>query len=168
MIAAMTEALLAYAHFVAILMLVVFVTSEAALCRPEWMNAAIVRRLARVDLIYLVAAIAVLATGLARTYWGGKGFGWNWGQPLLHAKGTLFALIGVMLLMAAFVFIRWKLQLEAGGALPDKAEVRGIRRWIMAQAHLLLLLPLLGAFLARGIWVRRARATSNFIGHEKS
>ena len=51
MIAAMTEALLAYAHFVAILMLVVFVTSEAALCRPEWMNAAVVRRLARVDLI---------------------------------------------------------------------------------------------------------------------
>lgn len=154
MIAAMTEALLAYAHFVAILMLVVFVTSEAALCRPEWMNAAVVRRLARVDLIYLVAAIAVLATGLARTYWGAKGFGWYWGQPLLHAKVTLFALIGLMSLKPTFAFIRWKRQLEATGALPDEAEVRGIRRWIMAQAHLLLLLPLLGAFLARGIWVR--------------
>ena len=43
------ESLLAYAHFVAILSVVVFVTSEAALCRVEWLNAAVVRRLARVD-----------------------------------------------------------------------------------------------------------------------
>ena len=43
----MTEALLAYAHFVAILSVVVFITSEAALCRAEWLNAAVVRRLAR-------------------------------------------------------------------------------------------------------------------------
>lgn len=150
----MTEALLAYAHFVAILMLVVFVTSEAALCRPEWMNAAVVRRLARVDLIYLIAAIAVLATGLARTWWGMKGADWYWAQPLLHAKVTLFALIGLMSLKPTFAFIRWKRELNTTGALPDEAEVRRIRRWIMAQAHLLLVLPLLGAFLARGIWVR--------------
>ena len=150
----MTEALLAYAHFVAILMLVVFVTSEAALCRPEWMNAAVVRRLARLDLIYLIAAIAVLATGLARTWWGMKGVDWYWAQPLLHAKVTLFALIGLMSLKPTFAFIRWKRELNATGALPDEVEVRRIRRWIMAQAHLLLVLPLLGAFLARGIWVR--------------
>ena len=150
----MTEALLAYAHFVAILMLVVFVTSEAALCRPEWMNAAVVRRLARLDLIYLIAAIAVLATGLARTWWGMKGVDCYWAQPLLHAKVTLFALIGLMSLKPTFAFIRWKRELNNTGALPDEAEVRRIRRWIMAQAHLLLVLPLLGAFLARGIWVR--------------
>lgn len=150
----MTEALLAYAHFVAILSLVVFITSEAALCRPEWMNAAVVRRLARVDLIYLAAAIAVIATGLARTYWGVKGVGWYWSQPLLHAKVGLFALIGLMSLKPTFAFIRWKRQLDATGALPAEAEVRGVRRWVMAQAHLLLVLPLLGAFLARGIWVR--------------
>ena len=40
------ESLLAYAHFVAILSVVVFVTSEAALCRVEWLNAAVVHRLA--------------------------------------------------------------------------------------------------------------------------
>jgi hypothetical protein len=33
------ESLLAYAHILAILTLVVFIASEAALCRPEWMNA---------------------------------------------------------------------------------------------------------------------------------
>ena len=71
----MLEALLAYAHFVTILAVVVFLTSETALCRPEWMNAAVVHRLVRIDRIYLVSALALLATGLARTFWGVKGMG---------------------------------------------------------------------------------------------
>ncbi len=41
------EALLAYAHLLAILTLVVFISSEAALCRTEWMDAKIVERSAR-------------------------------------------------------------------------------------------------------------------------
>ena len=36
------EALLAYAHLLSILTMVVFLGSEAALCRKEWMNAAVV------------------------------------------------------------------------------------------------------------------------------
>lgn len=80
------ETLLAYAHYIAIFSLIVFLTSEAALCRPEWLNAAVVHRLGRLDLLYLLAAILVLATGLARTHWGMKGMGWYWHQPVLHAK----------------------------------------------------------------------------------
>ena len=57
-----TEALLAYAHFLAILTMTVFLASEAALCRKEWLNAAVVERLARVDLIYGISAIVVLLT----------------------------------------------------------------------------------------------------------
>ena len=70
------EALLAYAHFLAILTLVVFISSEAALCRVEWMNAKVVERLAVVDRIYGIAAGAVLLTGVARTWWGMKGAAW--------------------------------------------------------------------------------------------
>ncbi|HYR24774.1 MAG TPA: DUF2214 family protein, partial [Aquabacterium sp.] len=128
------ESLLAYAHFVAILAVVVFITSEAALCRPEWLNAAVVRRLAQVDRIYLAAAVAVLLTGVARTVWGLKGGGWYWSQPLLHLKVTLFALIGLMSLKPTFRFLRWRRQLDATGALPDAGEVRAVRRLIMIQA----------------------------------
>ena len=86
----MLEPWLAYAHIIAILALVVFLSSEAALCRPEWLNAAVVHRLGRVDFIYMLAAIAVLLTGLSRTVWGVKGLSWYWHQPLLHLKVTLF------------------------------------------------------------------------------
>ena len=150
----LTESLLAYAHFVAILTLVVFITSEAALCRPEWMNAAVVRRLARVDIIYMVAAIAVLVTGFARTYWGVKGFEWYWHQPLLHIKVTLFVIVGLISIAPTRDFIRWRKALDANGALPAEAEVRKVRKLIMVQAHLVMLIPLAGVLLARGIWAR--------------
>lgn len=150
----LTESLLAYAHFIAILSLVVFLTSEAALCRPEWMNAAVVRRLGRLDMIYMFAAIAVLATGLLRTWLGVKGFGWYWQQPLLHLKVTLFVVIGLLSIKPTRAFMRWRRQLDATGALPAEADVRGVRRWIMVQAHLLLLVPLAATLLARGVWTR--------------
>lgn len=150
----LTESLLAYAHFVAILTLVVFITSEAALCRPEWINAAVVRRLAKVDMVYMVAAIAVLATGFARTYWGVKGFGWYWQQPLLHIKLTLFVVVGLVSIGPTRAFIRWRKALDANGALPAEAEVRKVRRWVMIQAHLVVLIPLAATLLARGVWTR--------------
>ncbi|AKJ26912.1 DUF2214 family protein [Caldimonas brevitalea] len=148
------ESLLAYAHFTAILGLVVFLTSEAALCRSEWMNAAVVRRLVRVDLLYLVAAMAVLLTGVARTVWGYKGIGWYWSQPLLHLKLTLFVVIGVLSIRPTLMFARWRKTLAATGALPPEAEVRSARRWVMIEAHLLILVPLAATMLARGVWTR--------------
>ncbi len=67
-----SEAILASLHLVAILTAVVFLSSEAALCRAEWMNAAVVRRLARLDMIYGLAALALLLTGIARVVWASK------------------------------------------------------------------------------------------------
>jgi putative membrane protein len=148
------ESLLAYAHFVAILTLVVFLSSEAALCRPEWLNAAVVRRLARVDTIYMFAALAVLATGLARTGWGVKGMAWYWHQPLLHLKLTLYVVIGLISIKPSRAFGRWRRQLESQGSLPPEDEVRGVRRLVMLQAHLLVLVPLAATMLARGVWGR--------------
>ena len=49
----MLESVLASLHLVAILAMVVFSSSQAALCRQEWLNAAVVRRLLRLDWIFL-------------------------------------------------------------------------------------------------------------------
>mgnify|MGYP003605644408 FL=1 len=149
-----TEALLAYAHFLAILTMVVFLASEAALCRREWLNAAVVERLAKVDLIYGISSIAVLLTGVARTYWGMKGAGWYWTQPLLHAKITLFIVVAMMSIVPTLRFMRWRRNLRATGALPTELEIKKTRRLIMIEAHLVALIPLLAVFLARGVGTR--------------
>lgn len=144
------EALLAYAHFLAILTLVVFISSEAALCRVDWMNAKVVERLAVVDRVYGIAAGAVLLTGVARTWWGVKGTSWYWTNPLLHAKVTLFILVGLLSIKPTIMFIRWRRALRATGALPSDAEVKAARKWVMVQAHLIAIIPLFAVFLARG------------------
>ena len=148
------EALLAYAHFLAILTLVVFISSEAALCRVEWMNAKVVERLGRVDRIYGIAALAVVLTGVARTGWGVKGTIWYWTNPLLHLKVAAFIAVGLMSIKPTMMFIRWRRTLAATGALPDEADVRTARRWVMVQAHVIALIPLAAVFLARGFGSR--------------
>ncbi|WP_313077103.1 DUF2214 family protein [Melaminivora sp.] len=149
-----TEALLAYAHIMTFLMLATFLTSETALCRADWVNPAVVRRLVRVNVLSLLSGVLVLASGLARIAWGVKGSGWYWAQPLLHAKITLLVLILALSLLAARRYRAWRGQLDAGGALPDAAQLKGTRRLVMWAAHLMVLVPLLAVFLARGVGTR--------------
>lgn len=144
------EALLASLHLLAILTLVVFLSSEAALCRPEWLNAAVVERLTRVDLFYGLAAALVLITGLARVFLGIKGAAWYAPQPLLHLKLGLFVLIGLLSISPSLAFRRWRRECRATGALPDAAEVRRVRRLVMWQAHLFPIIPVIAVFWARG------------------
>lgn len=144
------EAILAYLHLLAILTMVVFVASEAALCRVQWLNAAVVERLATVDRVYGIAAIAVLATGIARTLLGVKGTAWYWTHPLLHVKLTLFIVVGLVSIFPTLTYLRWRKTLRATGALPPAAEVAKTRKLVMVQAHLIAVIPLFAVFLARG------------------
>ncbi len=144
------EALLSYAHILAILTMTVFLASEAALCRTEWLNAAVVERLAKIDMVYGASAIAVLLTGAARVIWGAKGMGWYLSNPLLHVKFTLFIVMGLLSIGPTLAYLRWRRALRANGTLPDALQVRNTRRLVMVQAHILPLVPLAAVFMARG------------------
>jgi putative membrane protein len=144
------EAILAFLHISAILALVVFLSSEAALCRPEWMNETIVNRLVTVDRIYGISAAAVLVTGLLRIYLGMKGSAWYWHNWLLHVKLGLFVLAALLSIPPTIRFIRWRKALRATGALPAAEEVRRTRKLVMIQAHIIPIIPLAATFLARG------------------
>jgi putative membrane protein len=145
-----TEALLAYAHLLAIFTLIVFLTSEAALCRVEWLNAAAIERLAKVDRVYGIAAVAVLLTGLARVFLGAKGGAYYAGNWLLWTKFGLFVLVGLISIRPTIAFLRWRRALRANGALPEEAEIRRVRKLVMLQAHIVPVIPLAAVFLARG------------------
>ena len=148
------EAALAYLHIAAILMVTVFLTSQTALLRTEWLNEAVVRRLTRVDVVYGIAAMVLLATGFARTWWGIKGFAWYWSQPLLHLKAGLFLTIGLLSIVPTLRYRRWQKALQAGQGLPDAEAIRSTRRLVMWEAHLLVLIPIAAVCLARGIGIR--------------
>jgi putative membrane protein len=128
----------------------VFLTSEAALCRSEWFNAATVERLARIDAIYGLSAMLVLATGFARIFWGIKGSGYYWSNWLLYTKLALFVATALLSIPPTLQFIRWRKQLRADGTLPDAEQIRRVRRLVMVQAHIVPIIPLAAVFLARG------------------
>jgi putative membrane protein len=135
---------------VAIFTVVVFLTSEAALCRAEWMNADVVRRLGLVDRIYWIAMAAVLATGLALLLFASKGTRWYAGNWLLHLKLLLLLATGAFTIASSRAFADWRRTLARGGALPDADQVRHARRQVMRAGHLLPLALLPAVFLARG------------------
>ena len=134
------EAVLAALHLVAILTFVVFLSSQAALCRMEWMNAAVVERLARLDVIY----------GVARVLWGIKGASWYLSQPLFHIKITIILVMILLSFWPSLVFRRWRHALRSTGALPDALEVKKVRRLVMIQSHVLPVVAVIAVFWARG------------------
>ena len=144
------EAILAALHLVAILTFVVFLSSQAALCRSEWMNAAVVERLVRLDVIYGAAALVMIGSGLARLFWGIKGVSWYVSQPLFHIKITIVVVMAILSIWPSIMFRRWRRQLQATGALPDELEVKKVRRLVMIQSHVLPVVAVIAVFWARG------------------
>jgi putative membrane protein len=148
------EAVLAYAHLLAVLSWVVFIASTTALAREQWFNAAALARLARVDRIASVGAVAVLLTGVARVVWGAKGLHWYLGQPLLWLKLVLWLVLVVVGVGASRRIQAWHRACLAGGALPPLPDVAALRRRVFGVSHLLVVIPALAVCLARGIGTR--------------
>ncbi|MGT2492782.1 DUF2214 family protein [Cupriavidus basilensis] len=68
----LTDALLAFLHFTFIFVLIALMTAEAVVLRPG-MTPATLSGSRSDDLIYFLSAMAVLATGLLRLFYGAKG-----------------------------------------------------------------------------------------------
>jgi putative membrane protein len=147
----MFDALLAYAHFLAFGLLVGCLVLEWRHLRAdagaqEW------RALGRIDLAYFAAALLMLATGLARLFWGAKGAGFYLANPAFHAKLGLFLLIGLLSIPPTLRFLRWSRRAKSDPAWQPPAPQRaGARRLVGAELALLGLLPLLAALMARGL-----------------
>ena len=147
-----SEAILSYLHLSAILAMVVFITSEGAICRPEWFNAAVLKRMLHVDLIYMICGAAVAITGVTRIILGAKGADWYIAQPMLHIKVLLFLVVGVMSVRVSMALQAWYQAWEESGKLPAEADIRRIRKWIMIEAHIIMVIPLFAVFLSRGLF----------------
>ncbi|WP_454722275.1 MULTISPECIES: DUF2214 family protein [Cupriavidus] len=150
----LTDALLAFLHFTFIFLLIALMTAEAVVLRPG-ITPATLRRLSIYDLVYFLSAMAVLASGLLRLFYGAKGAQFYLHNPWFHAKMTVFVVIALCSLPPTFAIRRWRRQ--AGTRpdfVPDAADLKKARRWVMIEAHLLILLPLCAVMMARGIGIR--------------
>lgn len=145
------DAALAYLHFLCIITLAALMTAEAALLRPALIGQS-ARWLARLDAGVGGSAAAVLASGLSRAVWGAKGWAYYAHNPVFHAKIGVFLLIALLSIVPTVLFIRWAkaFRLDPAYAVPP-AELKQARRYVMIELHLLVLLPLFGVMMARGL-----------------
>jgi putative membrane protein len=141
---------------------------QAALCRPEWMNAAVVQRLARLDLIYGIAAVVLLLTGVARVLWGAKGMGWYVSQPLFHLKMTLFVLAALMSIKPTIDFRRWARPCRPSAAAAGRCRAPHTPLDHVAVA-LMPVIAVIAVFWARGWWrgtAEKGRCRAAFSGRD--
>jgi putative membrane protein len=144
------EPLLAYLHYVSIIVLGAFLTAELLVCRsglgPEQ-----VRLLPRLDVVFFAGAILALVTGLLRLFFYAKGVGFYLPNGAFHLKMALYLAIALISVVPTMRFIKWRRALDAGGAPPDAAAVAGVRRLIHLELTLFALMPLMAVLMARGI-----------------
>jgi putative membrane protein len=144
------EALLAYLHYLAIMLIAAALTVELVLCRPG-LGAGQARLLARMDVLFFAAALGTLATGLIRIFWYAKGLAFYLPNPAFHAKMALYVVIALISIRPTLRFLRWKRILQQGEPAPADAEVLAVRRLIHLELALLALMPLLAVLMARGL-----------------
>jgi putative membrane protein len=144
------EALLAYAHFLAIFGLASVLVAELILFR-QTMPGSIFRRLQMVDRWYGIVAVLVIITGLARLYLGFKGVGYYHANPIFWTKMGLFAVVGLLSVPPTIAFIRWKARVAADGSLAlEPAEYGKTHALLWLEIAVFLFIPLCATFMARG------------------
>jgi putative membrane protein len=145
------DAALAFLHFTAVLLVAGFLAAEAMLLRGD-LGARDIATLVRSDVGYAVSAVLALATGLARVFFGAKGAAFYADNPVFWAKLVLFLAIGLLSIRPTLAFFGWRraARAAAGFSVPA-AAVRTARRYVLAELHLLALLPLAAVLMARGI-----------------
>jgi putative membrane protein len=145
------DALLAYAHFIAIFGLAIVLTGELFLLRKN-LPADLVQRLRLLDRGYGIAAVLVIVTGLARLNLGLKGAAFYTHNPVFWTKMALFAAVGLISIVPTVAYLRWgRRQLPDGSVVLDDAEVTRLRLLLWLQIGLFLFIPLCAVFMARGL-----------------
>lgn len=127
-----------------------FSPRNLVLVRPGIAGATL-SRIARIDGAYGALSLAVIAVGICRVIWGAKGWEayvynvWFW-----HKMGA-FVLVGLLSIPPTMRFIRWRRSLDADSSyVLSESDIRGVRRYLHAEACIFLLIPIFAAAMSRG------------------
>ena len=147
----MNAALIAALHHLSMFALFSALLTELVLLR-EAPDLARARRLLRADLVYGLAAAAMLGFGLLRMFLFEKSPDYYLQSLPFLLKLVLFALVGILSIYPTLRFMGWRKSLRAGQA-PEttEAQLKRLRLCVHSELTLLLLMPVCAALAAKGI-----------------
>lgn len=147
----MMEVIVAYLHFMAIIVAGAALLAELLHCHQD-MQPPDIRKLVRIDLVYFIAAMVALATGLSRAFLVGKGWAFYSHNPVFYIKIALFVALGLISVPPTLQYQRWMRAVHAGeGRVLNSAQIAAARGFLLAEAALFILIPLMAVLMARGI-----------------
>jgi putative membrane protein len=144
------DANLAIFHHLLAFGLVGLIMAEWAVLRGV-ISAESVRFLPKLDAAYGIVALLLLIIGGLRVTYGIKGFAFYTGNPVFWLKIAFFAATGLVSIIPTIAFIRWSRALKATGALPEAVQWNRIRKLAVLELHLLAVVMVFAAIMARGI-----------------
>ncbi len=138
---------LAIAHHIAVFGLVALLAMEGLALKDGAVDPV---RLAKIDGAYGLVAGLVIAIGVCRVIWGGKGWAYYAENPFFWSKMGLFLAIGLLSIGPTLLILRWR-KAAAGAApfTPPAAELKRARQWVGLEAVLLVPLLACAAAMAR-------------------
>jgi putative membrane protein len=139
------DLLLAIAHHLLIFGVFGVVCAELITVRPG-MGVEGVKRAAGVDIWYGVFAGLIVVVGFCRAVFAAKGWAYYSHNHFFWAKIGTFIAIGLISIAPTLAFLRWR----KTGAAPDDAQVKAVRRWLLAEVVLFAPLLAFAAAMARG------------------
>lgn len=146
-----TDLLLACLHHLLVFSLVAVPAAELALMRGA-MGAPRIGHVARLDAIYGVLAMLILAIGFGRVFHGAKGSDFYVHNPVFWAKLAFFAAVGLVSAVPTVRVLRWKKASARDAAfVVAEGELADTRRWLKIELALFVPIPLLAAAMARGV-----------------
>ncbi len=147
----MLAALFAFAHHLAAFSIFAALVVELVLIRGE-LTIASARKLLRADMVFGIAAGAILAIGFVRVKWLEKTPAYYMHSGPFIAKIALFALIGLISIYPTMQMLSWRKALAAN-QLPgvDAAQKRRLALFIHIELTLLAALILCAALMAKGV-----------------
>jgi putative membrane protein len=149
------SAVMAFLHHVAAFTLAAALAVEVALFKPP-LSALAARRLQRTDLIFGVAAGAVLVVGALRVAWFEKPPAYYLHDAFFIAKLAAFLAAGLISIYPTVTFLSWNAALQRG-QVPEvsAARTRRVRLCLMLELTLILVILACAALMARGFGYER-------------
>jgi putative membrane protein len=148
-------ALMAFLHHLAAFTVVATLAAEVALFK-EPLGLAQARRLQVTDLVFGIAATAVLVVGLLRVIYFEKGAHYYWHDAYFIVKFSAFIVAGLISIYPTVTFLSWGRSLKAG-VVPTIAPERyqRVRLCLMLELTAIVLILLCAPLMARGFGVFR-------------
>lgn len=139
-----------YLHYLGIMTLMGALITQHLIVKSS-MNKEDIKTIATVDIIYGIAAVLVLTTGLLRWFLYGKGSEFYLSNPIFHTKLTLFFVMGIISIFPTLRILKWrKFSRQDNTFKVSGKEASRVLMFVRIELLILAIIPLLAVMLNRG------------------